>query len=283
MYTLPDGTQLVPAHQKFITGQGTVAPGVVGINNQGPVNQPIQVPTQATGSIIPVQVTSAQTAEPVQMVMVTPVQAPTQSFFQTPAPAPVTNTSNTFAAPAAVPSNPAAVETSNLQAGTTTDAEKEQLKKEIEAFKNSRNIEVNKIVDKAVGTPENKLVLDKWVDTNLNSYEKRVLNDILSNGSVTDVQDAMNAVISRYNSTFTAGSPNAATTVNTASNPANVNSAFNTPAVTTTITPMSAEAFQFAIMDPRYEVDPVYTDQVNQSRRAGMRAEGKVLPQPRKF
>ena len=153
-YTLPDGTLLVPAHNKHMTGAGVVNPNVVGINAMEAPAVPAAVPQQAVAPIISAPAeTAAVPAPQVVTMQVQPVQAPVPSFLTpaavpaaapaAPAPAPVQTPAQ---APAPVAPNPAPAATFGPGADVGTDPEKEALRKEIEGFKNKRNLEVNQLV-----------------------------------------------------------------------------------------------------------------------------------------
>lgn len=289
-YTLPDGTLLVPAHNKHMTGAGVVNPNVVGINAMEAPAAPAAVPQQAVAPIISAPVeTAAVPASQVVTMQVQPVQAPVPSFLTpaavpaAPAPAPVQTSTQAPAPVAPNPApNPAPAATFGPVADAGTDPEKEALRKEIEGFKNKRNLEVNQLVAQAVGTPENKAVLDSWISQNMTGYEQRVLNEIMANGSIAEVQDALNTVITKYNSVANtaAPAPGVANTANSTT-PGYV----STPAVTSASTPLSAAEYEYIMLnDQQYKTNPAYAAQVDQRRLAGLAAErNKASQMPRKF
>ena len=290
-YTLPDGTLLVPAHNKHMTGAGVVNPNVVGINAMEAPAAPAAVPQQAVASIIsaPVETAVAPAAPQVVTMQVQPVQAPAPSFLTpaavpaavpaVPAPAPAQPSAQ---APAPVAPNPAPAATFGPGADAGTDPEKEALRKEIEGFKNKRNLEVNQLVAQAVGTPENKAVLDSWISQSMTGYEQRVLNEIMANGSIAEVQDALNTVITKYNS-----AANTATPAPGVANTANVTTPgyVSTPAATSVSSPLSAAEYEYIMLnDQQYKTNPTYAAQVDQRRLAGLAAErNKASQMPRKF
>ena len=289
-YTLPDGTLLVPAHSKHMTGAGVVNPNVVGINAMEAPAAPAAVPQQAVAPIISAPAETAAVPAPhVVTMQVQPVQAPVPSFLTpaavpaaapaVPAPAPVQTPTQ---APAPVAPNPAPAATFGPGADVGTDPEKEALRKEIEGFKNKRNLEVNQLVAQAVGTPENKAVLDSWISQNMTGYEQRVLNEIMANGSIAEVQDALNTVITKYNSAANtaAPAPGVANTANVAT-PGYV----STPAVNGASSPLSAAEYEYIMLnDQQYKTNPTYAAQVDQRRLAGLAAErNKASQMPRKF
>lgn len=285
-YTLPDGTLLVPAHNKHMTGAGVVNPNVVGINAMEAPAAPAAVPQQAVASIISAPVeTAAVPAAQVVTMQVQPVQAPAPSFLTpaavpaVPAPAPVQPSAQ---APAPVAPNPAPAATFGPVADVGTDPEKEALRKEIEGFKNKRNLEVNQLVAQAVGTPENKAVLDSWISQSMTGYEQRVLNEIMANGSIAEVQDALNTVITKYNSVANTAAPTPGGT-----NTANVTTPgyVSTPAVTSVSSPLSAAEYEYIMLnDQQYKTNPTYAAQVDQRRLAGLATErNKASQMPRKF
>lgn len=285
-YTLPDGTLLVPAHNKHMTGAGVVNPNVVGINAMEAPAAPAVVPQQAVAPIISAPAETAAVPAPrVVTMQVQPVQAPAPSFLTpaaapaVPAPAPVQTSTP---APAPVAPNPAPAATFGPGADVGTDPEKEALRKEIEGFKNKRNLEVNQLVAQAVGTPENKAVLDSWISQNMTGYEQRVLNEIMANGSIAEVQDALNTVITKYNSAAntTAPAPGAANTANVAAS-----GYVSTPAATSVSSPLSAAEYEYIMLnDQQYKTNPTYAAQVDQRRLAGLATErNKASQVPRKF
>lgn len=286
-YTLPDGTLLVPAHNKHMTGAGVVNPNVVGINAMEAPAAPAAVPQQAVASIISAPVeTAAVPAPQVVTMQVQPVQAPAPSFLApaaVPAAALAPTPAQTSAqAPAPVAPNPAPAATFGPVADVGTDPEKEALRKEIEGFKNKRNLEVNQLVAQAVGTPENKAVLDSWISQSMTGYEQRVLNEIMANGSIAEVQDALNTVITKYNSVANtaAPAPGGANTANVTT-PGYV----STPAVTSVSSPLSAAEYEYIMLnDQQYKTNPTYAAQVDQRRLAGLATErNKASQMPRKF
>lgn len=285
-YTLPDGTLLVPAHNKHMTGAGVVNPNVVGINAMEAPAAPAAVPQQAVAPIIsaPAEAAAVPAAQVVTM-QVQPVQAPAPSFLTPAVPAAVPAAVSVPApvqtsAPAPVAPNPAPAATFGPGADVGTDPEKEALRKEIEGLKNKRNLEVNQLVAQAVGTPENKAVLDSWVSQNMTGYEQKVLNEIMANGSIAEVQDALNTVITKYNSAANTAAPGAANTASVAAS-----GYVSTPAATSVSSPLSAAEYEHIMLnDQQYKTNPTYAAQVDQRRLAGLAAErNKASQMPRKF
>jgi hypothetical protein len=165
----------------------------------------------------------------------------------------------------------------------STEAELKRLREEVAAFQAKRTNEVNNIVKTATRDAAGKALLDKWVDANLSSYEKQAINSILASGSISEVQDTMNSLVTRY---IDAQKVPAGDVITTPGKPqtntpryeisGGIAQAFNptsTPAVAPASTYMSAQAYEAAMMTPEYNRNPAYKQQVDAARLASIKVD----------